>query len=222
MHFSLIVGLLLALPCALGTEAAHTKDLSAVEKKLSALRQEVSELHSTIIRDHGKSSDTVTHLLESLKQAEDGAKDAARGLHRPPTPAVGTHARFHIVHEVIASILQVIGIYGLLLCLASISYYCVAGLFISGSLFAAFLTSIPALFTSALFFPPLLIFVELLFGMSYLMSVLSFSGFEAAIDFFGTALVHPHLLEYMGVVTLLVGALNLLIRHTAKDMSIFV
>lgn len=222
MHFCVIVGVLLALPCALGSASAHTRGLSAVESKLFALRQEVSDIHSNIIRDHGKSSETVAHLLESLKQAEDGARDAAGGLHRPPTPSVGTHARFHIVHQIIGSILQVIGIYGLLVCLGSISYYCLAGLFISGSLFAAFLSSIPALFTSALFFPPLLIFIELLFGMSYFMNILSFNGFKAAIDLFGMMLVHPVHLEYMGLVTLLVGALNLFIRHTAKDMQIFI
>lgn len=213
-----IVLFAILFPCTTANEEdRNARAFSGIKDKLHEMRREVHNLHREIKTDLGHSSNAIYHLEESLAQAFDSAQDIAKSIHQKPTPLIGELTKRHVIREIAGQILQVIGTYGLLIFLGSISYYAVTGLFVSGGLLATFFISIPALLTSALFFPPLLIMLELMFGLSYLMGSMSIDAMIAAFNSFGFFMMHPLMLEYVGMATLAIGMLSSLFQYRRKS-----
>lgn len=197
-------------------ENDRSREFSTIQQKLDDLRREVHHLHNEIKNDIGHGSNAVFHLEESLTQAFNSAKDVAKNIHSIPTPRVGDLTKRHILRELVGQILQVIGIYGLLVFIGGISYYVLTGLFLSGGLMVTLLYSIPVLLASALFFPPLFIMLEGLFGLSYIMGYMSVEALLATINSFGFFMMHPLMLEYVGLATLAAALLSSLMQYHRK------
>ena len=192
--------------------AHHSRAFSTIQDKLQELRYEVNQLHNNIKKEMGHASDAVVHLEESLAQASDSAKDVSQSISSRPSPLVGGHAKRHVIREIIGIFLQIIGTYGILLVLGAVSYYCMTSLFVSGGIFVTIIRSLPSLFASALYFPPLLIMIIAMFDLSYVMSALSIGTLLRAVDSFGAIMNHPLWLEKIGLLTLFVGTVSSIIQ----------
>ena len=176
----------------------------SIQSKLKLLKDEAHKL-SSMMKDTIGQNDAMDHMLESMTQAEDSFRHILEENMKVNTPAIGSQAKTHVVREIVSTILQFIGLYGVTITFGSLLYSFFGGLLVSGGILTTSLAFLPSLFSSALVFPPLLILFEVFFGLSFVVGIFSWFGLTTIIDSYAFLLLNPQLLEQIGIFTLVLG-----------------
>lgn len=182
----------------------HQNKFLSIQSKLKLLKDEAHKL-STMMKDTIGQNDAMDHMLESMTQAEDSFRHILEENMKVNTPAIGSQAKTHVVREIVSTILQFIGLYGVTITFGSLLYSLFGGLLVSGGILTTSLAFLPSLFSSALVFPPLLILFEVFFGLSFVVGIFSWFGLTTLIDSYAFLLLNPQLLEQIGIFTLVLG-----------------
>jgi hypothetical protein len=143
-----------------------------------------------------------------MTQAEDSFRHILEQNMKVQSPAIGSQAKTHVIREVVSTILQFIGLYGVTITFGSLVYSFVGGLLVSGGFFTTSLAFLPTMFSSALVFPPLLILFEVFFGLSFVVGWFSWFGLTALIDSYALLLLNPQIMEQIGIFTLVLGLVS--------------
>lgn len=183
------------------------QQLSAIRSNLQKLKAEANVLSQGIHAKVGQ-NDAVDHMIESLTQAEDSIRHLIENDMKVVSPIIGPQAQRHIIRDVVRTILQFIGLYGITITFGYLLYSFVGGILVSGGFLTASLAFFPTLFTSSLAFPPMFLIFEVLFGLSFVVGLFSWFGLTTAIESFGLLLLDPIALEQVGIFTLIMGLIS--------------
>lgn len=157
-------------------------------------------------------NEAILHMLESLHQAEHSLYNVIGSIQKNSNPIIGNQAKRHIIREVVSTILQFIGLYGITITFGSLVYYFINGLLLSGGFLTTSLAFIPSLYSSAIIFPPILLLIEVFFGLSFIIGIFSWLGISSIIDSYSYLLLHPQSLEQIGAFTLILGLISSLFK----------
>jgi hypothetical protein len=188
-------------------QSPHWKSL---QSKLELLSNEAKHLSSNI-KDNFGQNDLIDHMMESFAQAEDSLRQIVENNIQVDSPVIGAQAKRHIVREVVSTILQIVGLYGVTVTFGSMVYSFLGGLIVSGGFLSTSFAFLPFLFSSALAFPPMLLLIEAFFGLSFIVGSFSWIGLTTLIDGFGFLLLNPQILEQIGIFTLIMGLISSLL-----------
>jgi hypothetical protein len=188
----------------------HQQTFLSIQSKLKLLKDEAHKL-SSMMKDAIGQNDAMDHMLESMTQAEDSFRHILEENMKVNTPTIGSQAKTHVVREIVSTILQFIGLYGVTITFGSLVYSLIGGLLVSGGFLTTSFAFLPTLFSSALVFPPLLILFEVFFGLSFVVGMFSWFGLTTLFDSYTLLLLNPQILEQIGIFTLVLGLVSSLL-----------
>lgn len=190
----------------------YSNKFTNFQTKIKKMKNEAELIYSQLKSDIGGENNAMLYMIQSLNQAEHSLQDVIGTIKESSKPVVGSQVQHHIVREIVSTILQFIGLYGITITFGSLVYYFINGLILSGGFLTASFAFIPSLYSSSIMFPPILLLIEAFFGFSFIIGIFSWLGLSSIVDSYGYLLLHPQALEQIGMFTLLLGVLSSLFK----------